>query len=387
MLCYGRHQINLSIFIVLYKNMESILDQVITAKHLSNLASFNPHDTLDGILAALTEREREIIKLRHGLSGYDKKTLEDIGKQYAITRERVRQIENSSLKKIIKNFDETYLQEIEDITNGILSEHGGLMAETNLIKELLTSSGYNDDNHSAVVFILGQLLKHRFQFIRENKEYFDYWKTPESSVDFYDQAINKVIDIVENHGNPLSLDILINKIQETEYYKENENLTDKVVLNFIYITKKLKSNPYEEWGLSHWADISPKRMNDKIYLVLKKENRPMHFNEIAETINKMDFDHRQAYPATIHNELILDDKYVLVGRGIYALKEWGYKPGVVSDVIEEILRKSDRPLSKKEIVEEVLKHRMIKETTVTLALMNKNRFEKNENGKYSLKNA
>lgn len=387
MLCYGRHQINLSIFIVLYKNMESILDQVITAKHLSNLASFNPHDTLDGILAALTEREREIIKLRHGLSGYDKKTLEDIGKQYAITRERVRQIENSSLKKIIKNFDETYLQEIEDITNGILSEHGGLMAETNLIKELLTSSGYNDDNHSAVVFILGQLLKHRFQFIRENKEYFDYWKTPESSVDFYDQAINKVIDIVENHGNPLSLDILINKIQDTEYYKENENLTDKVVLNFIYITKKLKSNPYEEWGLSHWADISPKRMNDKIYLVLKKENRPMHFNEIAETINKMDFDHRQAYPATIHNELILDDKYVLVGRGIYALKEWGYKPGVVSDVIEEILRKSERPLSKKEIVEEVLKHRMIKETTVTLALMNKNRFEKNENGKYSLKNA
>lgn len=367
--------------------MESILDQVITAKHLSNLASFNPHDTLDGILAALTEREREIIKLRHGLSGYDKKTLEDIGKQYAITRERVRQIENSSLKKIIKNFDETYLQEIEDITNGILSEHGGLMAETNLIKELLTSSGYNDDNHSAVVFILGQLLKHRFQFIRENKEYFDYWKTPESSVDFYDQAINKVIDIVENHGNPLSLDILINKIQDTEYYKENENLTDKVVLNFIYITKKLKSNPYEEWGLSHWADISPKRMNDKIYLVLKKENRPMHFNEIAETINKMDFDHRQAYPATIHNELILDDKYVLVGRGIYALKEWGYKPGVVSDVIEEILRKSERPLSKKEIVEEVLKHRMIKETTVTLALMNKNRFEKNENGKYSLKNA
>ncbi len=367
--------------------MESILDQVITAKHLSNLASFNPHETLEGILAALTEREREIIKLRHGLSGYEKKTLEDIGKQYAITRERVRQIENSSLKKIIKNFDETYLQEIEDITNGILSEHGGLMAEVNLIKELLTSSGYNDDNHSAVVFILGQLLKHRFQFIRESKDYFDHWKTPESSVEFYEKAINEVLNIVENHGNTLAIDELLNKIQATEYYQQNENLTDKVVLNFIYITKKLKSNPYEEWGLSHWSDISPKRMNDKIYLVLKKENRPMHFNEIAETINKMEFDHRQAYPATIHNELILDDKYVLVGRGIYALKEWGYKPGVVSDVIEEILRQSDRPLSKKEIVEEVLKHRMIKETTVTLALMNKNRFQKNENGKYSLKNA
>lgn len=367
--------------------MESILDQVITAKHQSDLASFNPHETLEGILAALTEREREIIKLRHGLSGYEKKTLEEIGKKYTITRERVRQIENSSLKKIIKNFDETYLQQIEDITNGILSEHGGLMAEVNLIKELLTSSGYNNDNHSAIVFILGQLLKHRFHFVRESRENYDYWKTPESSVDFYDTTVDHVVTIIESHGSPIALEHLLAKIQDTEYYQSKEDLTDKVVLNYIYITKKLKSNPYEEWGLSHWSDISPKRMNDKIYLVLKKENRPMHFTEIADTINKMNFDHRLAYPATIHNELILDDKYVLVGRGIYALKEWGYKPGVVSDVIEEVLRKSEKPMSKKEIIEAVLKHRLIKETTITLALMNKNRFVKDEKGNYTLKNA
>lgn len=111
----------------------------------------------------------------------------------------------------------------------------------------------------------------------------------------------------------------------------------------------------------------------------------MHFTEIAETINKMNFDERQAYPATIHNELILDDKYVLVGRGIYALKEWGYKPGVVSEVIAEILKESGRPMSKKELIDAVLKKRLIKQTTITLALMNRDKFVRDEKGRYSIK--
>ena len=139
--------------------------------------------------------------------------------------------------------------------------------------------------------------------------------------------------------------------------------------------------------MADWPSITPRRMNDKIYVVLKKESRPLHFSEIADIINKIGFDERKAYPATIHNELILDDKYVLVGRGIYALKEWGYKPGVVADVIAEILNEQGRPLTKKEIIAEVMKKRMIKETTITLALMNKDRFVSDTNGKYSLKQA
>lgn len=364
--------------------MESILDQVIIAKHQSNLATFNPHQTLEAILQALSEREREIIKFRHGLAGYDKKTLEDIGKQYKVTRERVRQIENTSLKKIIKNFDQTYLKELEDITNGILLEHGGLMSEINLIKELLTIPGHSEENKAAIIFILGQLLKHRFQMVKESLHNYTFWKTPEASLDKYDEVIEKIHNLVAEHGSPLALEHLLSKVQNQDFYKNDEDITDKVVVNFIYITKKLKSNPYEEWGLAHWPEISPKRMNDKVYLVLKKENRPMHFTEIADYINKMSFDHRLAYPATIHNELILDKKYVLVGRGIYALSEWGYKPGVVSEVINEVLKANPQGLTKKEIIAEVLKHRLIKETTITLALMNKNLFNRDNNGRYHL---
>jgi len=337
------------------------------------------------ILDALSEREQEIIKLRHGLDGYDKKTLEDIGKEYKVTRERIRQIENSSLKKINKNFNQTILKEIETIANATLAEHGGLMSEDNLISELLALPGDNKVNRAAICFVLSQLLNHRFYFVKESKNHYNYWKTPEASVELFDETIGKIRDLLENYGEPIALDKLIDRIAKADFYISNDDLTDKVLINFINITKKLEANPYDEYGLVEWPNISPRRMNDKIYLVLKKADKPMHFTEIADTINKMSFDHRKAYPATIHNELILDDKYVLVGRGIYALKEWGYKPGVVSDVIADILVENDRPMSKKEIINEVLDKRMIKETTITLALMNRDRFAKDEKGRYSLK--
>lgn len=365
--------------------MSGILDQVITSKHLSKLSDFDPHQTLENILTALSEREQEIIKMRHGLSNSEKKTLEDIGKQYSVTRERIRQIENTSLKKINKSFNQTILKEIEDIANSTLTEHGGLMSENNLIDELLSIPGSSEENKAAIKFILNQLLSHRFNFVKETKHNNGFWKTPEANVDLFHETIENISVLIDDHGDTLDLDALINKVQGAEFYSTDNTLTERVVINFIHVTKKLKSNPYEEWGLLEWPSITPRRMNDKIYLVLQKKAKPMHFTNIADVINQMAFDHRKAYPATIHNELILDKKYVLVGRGIYALKEWGYKPGVVSDVIADILEESNKPLNKKEITKAVFEKRMIKETTVTLALMNKDRFARDEKGRYSLK--
>lgn len=111
----------------------------------------------------------------------------------------------------------------------------------------------------------------------------------------------------------------------------------------------------------------------------------MHFRKITDTINEIKFDGKKAHPATVHNELILDhDRYVLVGRGIYALKEWGYKPGVVADVITEILAQSPEPLARQEIIRRVLEKRLVKESTIILALMNKKRFKKNGQGTYQI---
>ena len=127
-------------------------------------------------------------------------------------------------------------------------------------------------------------------------------------------------------------------------------------------------------------------MNDKIYLVLKQAGKPLHFREITRLVNETKFDKKSAFAPTVHNELIMDDKYVLVGRGIYALREWGYQPGVVADVVVKILQGGGVPLTREQIVQAVMKVRQVKPATVHLALANKEIFESDDSGRYSLKN-
>ena len=51
-------------------------------------------------LDALPERERQVIELRYGLRGHEPLTLEEVGRAFGVTRERIRQIENNTLKKL-----------------------------------------------------------------------------------------------------------------------------------------------------------------------------------------------------------------------------------------------------------------------------------------------
>jgi hypothetical protein len=90
---------------------------------------------------------------------------------------------------------------------------------------------------------------------------------------------------------------------------------------------------------------------------------------------------------TVHNELIKDARFVLVGRGVYALKEWGYEPGTVKDVISQVLKKAKQPLSQDEVLKRVLSQRLVKESTILLNLGNKKCFLKSENGRYSVHEA
>jgi RNA polymerase primary sigma factor len=60
----------------------------------------NLHDEMDGLLEALDAREKKIISQRFGLSGGKPKTLEDVGKNLGVTRERIRQLQNVALAKL-----------------------------------------------------------------------------------------------------------------------------------------------------------------------------------------------------------------------------------------------------------------------------------------------
>ena len=175
------------------------------------------------------------------------------------------------------------------------------------------------------------------------------------------------------------------KRETTEFFKKHESeLNEKSILNFLDVAHKIEKNVFGQLGLIHWKQIIPRDVGDKAYLVLKQHGKPEHYSVITELINKAKFDNRTAYKETVHNELIKDPRFILIGRGIYALNEWGYKPGVVSDVIKEIMQEAGKPLSRDKIIEEVLKRRQVKRNTILVGLSNKKLFKKVERNLYAL---
>ncbi len=396
----------------------SILDQIINSKKADEIGSLDAVDIINNLFTELSERERDVLIRRHGLHSGNKETLESIGNAHQLTRERIRQIETTSIKKLqeLENLKE-YIHALKNVIYQLLEEHGGFMEKEYLLDLLvgLSMDGTTDKNHDSNIhknylnFLITKLLHEEFEEINNSKYFLDSYKLKFKNIDYFKDLAIELYDIIrekkkiqitkdiialikelesyEKHSDKINLNssIDIARFLENKYFQEDTEIinNNKAIYSLIRSHKKINQNKFGFWGSSSSREIKPRTINDKIYLVLKNNGKPMHFTEIAEKINFINFDYRKANPATVHNELILDKKYVLVGRGLYALKEWGYNKGTVVDVIFDILKNSDQPLKREEIIDKVLELRVVKNATIILALMNKSKFTK-VNGKYTI---
>ena len=380
----------------------SILDKIIQSSQNKEAVQFDPSEVVANLFKNISAKEQDILNRRFGLFNQPRQTLEQIGQHYKITRERIRQIEVGTIKKL-KTL-ENFRQQIEAAERNIvhlLEKYGGIMEENNFINELLAYAESPESNRPAALFITSHLLADKLEPVKPSEHFLSGWKLPTLPLDIVETALVELVKIIEQENTLMATEKLINKFLGQEFFQKNRNqlLAAKlgaepkteidreiqtIIQSFLTISKKIDQNILGEWGLSHWQTVSPRRMSDKAYLVLRQAGKPLHFTAITQLINQAGFDRKVAYPATIHNELILDDHYVLVGRGIYALKEWGYKPGTVIDIIREILRQSPQPLTKEEIVQRVLEQRLVRKSTIYLALANKAEIKKLPEGRYIL---
>ena len=158
-------------------------------------------------------------------------------------------------------------------------------------------------------------------------------------------------------------------------------------MSYLEISKRIQPNKEGALGLVEWPEIKPRGVKDKAFLVFKKHGKPLHFTEVAKLIDKSDYNmpNKKTYPQTVHNELIKDPRFVLVGRGTYALSEWGYVPGTIKDIITKVLKDKNEPMHKDEVVKQVLAQRFVAKNTVLMNLNNKKHFEKDSSDKYFLR--
>jgi len=332
----------------------------------------NTETIVQDILASIErEREREIIARRYGL--FDRKeTLEQIGELLGITRERVRQLEKSVMTRLRSSANT--LPHIVEIEATLLSaiETAGQTARITALGAELTSENTRTDQ-SRLAFLTE--LCPKISAISEDDDYYQ----SAGNANVHDEAnikseVGKLVEAIASAGKPLDIKELT----------QASTMPNDVYTGALATISKQLATLNGRWGLVKWPTVNPKNIRDKIYVILSENGKHMHFNEISEAIKVSDFKRKDVTTQAIHNELIKDRRFVLIGRGIYALREWGYQKGTVADIITEVLKEAGEPLHRDEIVKRVLKSRFVKETTILLNLQSKPQFKRVAKATYEL---
>jgi hypothetical protein len=328
------------------------------------------------ILSNLPERAKTILKKRFGLiDDFSVQTLEKIGSDYNITRERVRQIISDAKKIISKKCEEADFQRVESQLFFAVEKKYGIIKEENILTEFNLCGLRNEEN--AVRFLVYHSTK--IKVVSEKNKIEKAWMNSQDVLGKVRKVSGEAEALFLKNKNLLSDDEISHELALLI-----GELSKKEILSYLSVLFNIKKNKFGKWGMRHWPEVSPKGSREKIYLILKEEKKPLHFTQIAMLIEKYKLGTKKVHPQTIHNELIKDVRFVLIGRGIYALSEWGYSGGAVKDVLRTILEKSEKPLDREDIIKKVFEVRKVKRTTIMINLSGKD-FEKVGNG-YRLKN-
>jgi len=339
------------------------------------MANNNYFEIEKNVFQLLSPRTQKVLRERFGLENTERKTLESIGRDFGVTRERIRQIEETGLERLRKQKLPEQSPAIKQIVF-YLKKRGRVAREDLLLEDL---GGKN--NKAEVLFFLA--LAPQFKRSKISKETYPFWELEEGSVTDVQGTIKDIVGQLEKESHSLSPTDII-----TQGIIDNIDL----LLSCLQIARQIEKGIDGNFGLIEWPEVKPKKLKDKAYLVFKEKNTPLHFAEVAKLINqfmkKWDLEkenQREALVQTIHNELIRDDRFVLIGRGLYALREWGYESGTVENVIARVLEGSKQLLSADEIIDKVLERRLVKKSTILLNLNRSNQFIRNQEGSYQLK--
>ncbi len=338
---------------------------------MSTATAFDVNDIFHSILDSLAEKERTVISRRIGLNG-ERETLQEIGDTYGITRERVRQIEDVGIKKIGRIMRSSPLMKLQESGEKILKMHGGVMTRDRLISAIIADIGFQGVINENIIDVL---LQADFNLQRSKPQlgtrtYYHFPEIQKKIIESIHKEAIKILkkkgDIIEN--SPFYEMIKINLF--SQFGKIESVMIDSVIDIYFDLVK----GEEKYVGLEKWKILNPSTLKDKAIYVLKKTKEPMHFLDIAHAITE--YFQEPVKISTIHNELIRNEEFVLIGRGIYVLKEWGYRDGTVLEVILDIFNKAKMPLSTEEITSRVLKVRKVKTTTIYMNLQNKKHIER-----------
>jgi len=342
--------------------------------------TLNLSELTERLLSALDARAKDIISRRYGIKTGSPETLESIGKEYGITRERVRQIQSQAKKALVEL--EELLTPVRALFEDAFAEYGGVLSEDHAVLVIQERLAATAAAQQLVVFYLDVLPP--YEYVTRDSLFAPHWRHPSVVSDQGPAVVKAARTTLKRVGHPVPADDLIEEVQQS-LAAGSGTLPERHIRAQLMASKHVHLTPFGEWGLAGWPETNPRGVGDKAYAVMRRHGKPEHFTAITDLINEAAFDHKRANPQTVHNELIKDARFVLVGRGLYGLTEWGYIPGTVADVIESLLKEAGQPLTRDEVIEKVLAQRKVKKNTILLGLQNQKRFVRTSENRYTLR--
>jgi len=361
---------------------ESVIKSIMVEQEEKSRGALDPYVVVMNAMNGLKERERDVVVSRYGLENGKKVTLEAVGKKFKITRERVRQIESATLHKLAEKPTKELTQLIK-LINSHLAEVGGVLSLDGLTNYLKSTQADQPELKSNALR-LAMDANEAVVALPNLLELKTGWARRDLKQNLVTPILDTLVNVLTTTNRTMTERELWEELLHQEAYKTYEPQLSQVVLTgLLGISTQIAQAADGRWGLAVWPTVVPKRIRDKVFLILETNGKPMHFTDITDGINRT-YPGKPVLSRTVHNELIGDQRFVLVGRGIYALKSWGFQPGVVSDVVKEVLKHASRPLSVEDIIEAVLAKREVKRNTVVANLQNKTMFKKVGRGLYEL---
>lgn len=339
----------------------------------------DPIEILTQLISILNDKEKAVIKRRYGLENQPIETLAAIGEDFKVTRERVRQIQAYSLKKLQRNARQSNLTAIHQWAQTLLKEHGDIVTETKFESQLCIK--FPEYKEAIQELKLATIL---FDDIchETNKIHFrPHFRKCDVSIGTIKLICKTARKLLGDRNDIMSQNQLLSQIQEN-LRNGDVNYRKKLILAALKLDRRITVKS-DSISLTSWRHVNPKTLYDKILFTLRKGKKPLHFTDITNQIVDANFDRKSVSQQAVHNELINKDEFVLVGRGVYALKEWGYKRGTVTDVIIDIL-KNEGAQQYHQLIENVLKRREVKPITVQININNKDLFHRDRNNMVTL---
>jgi hypothetical protein len=349
---------------------DEVAGRGISPLHRMELSETSLDDLIERWLSSsmyIDDRDRCVIRWRYGLDG-EELSLQEVGEQLDVTRERARQLEKRALDHLRMPNNRAAIRPLVALVVHLLEEADGLMNEAQIETALRQELVVKNVDPVGVVHLMREMTD-RLRWIRGTQA----WGLKAAPLREVGPTQMRLAKVLEEERVPLPVEEVIDRFKATSYHRNRQDaLQDGFIGACLRVAPEICVDGDGQCSLKQWEG----HRLDEMILALRGIGEPAHYTEIAEKTNALLEPGMQTSAHNIHAHMQrLADIFVRVGHGVYGLAEWDlHDDGSLANAAHRVLSEAGKPLSHDIIADRVLETWEARRSSVHVALQTDDRF-------------